>query len=471
MQNKPLQDIKKKIIQFDSCTAMVNALSLYLKGEEFVGVGIKPQLPPWIGNVIGSLPENLRQQIYRWSGWLEALPADKVHNLKTEDIAQWIVMKYPPQKYPAMMFGSSNGAMVHLGAAIQAPWLPQTFLIAIRRDLHPDEIKKDIAWGKNVIRPILKNNPKLFAHQMHDPLQDRLMIEKMGYFRIKFISWEEQYQQFVKNHLQHQAPLISIECRYLWPAYRVQERHYFQLGGFGGLDAYEYLEGGKRVDDFLRYVESPVSRWESYTPTEKLPEAEWGFLEDVFIEVKTFAQKNEIPLYRLIFDHPEHLSPFVADLYQWWYQKRGIRANKILLESFGLLEPYWTIHSHAIPLWLAFNTLGSADLAEDYIRKHSFEKIFLMLMSNGVKEGIGLTKIDRWREILKLGKTSGDFIGVDEKLYPLDFGIFLKYHEDLKNKLKKYDNIPEPLSFGELREFIDQSLDQYLIRWEKVSPG
>jgi hypothetical protein len=466
--DKSLKDIQRKITQYDSSTAILHALSLYLQDKDFIGVGVTPTTPPWIGTLINAIPQQSRLAFYRFTGWKEALPKKDLTDLTTEDMARWAVSKYAPVKYPALLFGSSNGAVAHLGAALQAPWLPQTFLTAVRRELPADEIKKDIVWGKEIIKPVLDANPNLAAHQMHDPLQDRLMVRCMGYFRLKLLAWEKAYQQFAQTQLEPQAPMISIECRYPWPVYQVQERHTFQLGGFGGLSAHEYLEGGEKVRTFLENIQAPVRKWDTFAPNCDLSEAEWGFREELFHSAKKFAQENGRALYRLIFDHPEGLSPFIADLYDWWYRKRGIESNSIFLESFGLIEPRRTILSHSIPLWLAFNTDVSAKLAEDYLRYRPFDYIFLMLMSNGVKEGIGLTTIDRWRAILKQAKIKGDFIGVDSAQYPLDFGIFLKYHSEILKKMSFYPHVPQPLSFDELEEFIQLHPGKYPFQWEKV---
>ena len=39
----------------------------------------------------------------------------------------------PDGRYPAVMIGSSNGALTHLAAACGVPWLPQTVLVPVRR--------------------------------------------------------------------------------------------------------------------------------------------------------------------------------------------------------------------------------------------------------------------------------------------------------------------------------------------------
>ena len=51
---------------------------------------------------------------------------------------------YPSRRYPMALIGSSNGAAVHLAAAMGAPWLPQTFMVPVRNPSNdPDDPRRD----------------------------------------------------------------------------------------------------------------------------------------------------------------------------------------------------------------------------------------------------------------------------------------------------------------------------------------
>jgi hypothetical protein len=41
---------------------------------------------------------------------------------------------------------------------------------------------------------VLERNPELELHHMHDPVQDRLMVRRMSYFRLKTLSLSETYR-------------------------------------------------------------------------------------------------------------------------------------------------------------------------------------------------------------------------------------------------------------------------------------
>ena len=71
------------------------------------------------------VPERLRRSLYRMSGVLEAVPPAAAAGAALESVADWAVDRYPRRRYPAALIGASNGAAVHLAAALGAPSLPQ----------------------------------------------------------------------------------------------------------------------------------------------------------------------------------------------------------------------------------------------------------------------------------------------------------------------------------------------------------
>jgi hypothetical protein len=69
---------------------------------------------------------------------------------------------------------------------------------------------------------------------MHDPDQDRLMSQRMAYFRIKQRRLGEAYERFLRDRLAPGGSIILVECRHSWPTTRLGPRHVFQVGGSGG---------------------------------------------------------------------------------------------------------------------------------------------------------------------------------------------------------------------------------------------
>jgi hypothetical protein len=95
---------------------------------------------------------------------------------------------------------------------------------------------------------------------MHDPSQDRLMIRKLAYFRVKRLRLGEAYEQFLEERLEPGGTIVVVDCALAWPTTRVDERHLFQFGALGGASADEYLRGGERVAEFLARERSALRR-------------------------------------------------------------------------------------------------------------------------------------------------------------------------------------------------------------------
>src|SRR5215213_180035 len=209
------------VAKFDSATAMLRALAAFLHGRDFPMLGGRAQAEPLAARLLGlvnRLPEGLRERLYIYSGWSEATPAGKLARVRSEALARWVVGHYPRRRYPAVMVGSSNGAMIHLAAALGIPWLPQTLLLPVRqRGVHPDEPADDLAAMVDPARVLLAANPDLALHHMHDANQDRLMIQRMTYFRVKRLRLGAAYQEFLAGTLAPGATILLVECTLAWP--------------------------------------------------------------------------------------------------------------------------------------------------------------------------------------------------------------------------------------------------------------
>jgi hypothetical protein len=416
--------------------------------------------------LVNCLPQRLQEQIYIWSGRYEAIAPERLPSAKADRIAEWMVSLYPERQYPAVAVGSANGAAVHLWAALGVPWLPQTFLIPVARTgIHPDEPQADAHWAEGPARIFLQANPDVQLHHMHDPNQDRLMIQKMTYFRVKRLQLGAAYEAFIKRSLKPGGTIFVMECNLQWPTRKYGERHLFQFGALGGATPEEYLHGGQRVEDYLARYRSPHRRWEPPPPDGERPEAEWGFEPTLREDIDRLARQQGYQVRRIVFDAPEQMSPLVADLYREWNTLRGINDNRLLVGSFILMEPYWTIRSGSVPFWMVFNKQPSAKALEDYLNQaETFDQILMMLFSHGV-DSIGLTSIDEWRRLLGCARKQGAFVGVDERAYPRDFAVFVRYYFDLLRKLKSHYPLPPSMTLGQLDHFLDQHQGRYAVQW------
>jgi hypothetical protein len=460
----------KYLADFDSATAMLRALSAYLHGRDFPLLGAMPR---WaypamklVAAAVNALPTSLREQVYIWSGRFEAIAARRLPIVQADEIAAWMVGQYPRRPYPAIAVGSSNGAAVHLWAALGIPWLPQTFLVPVARSgIHPDEPDQELRWAEEPARTVLERNPDLQLHHMHDPVQDRLMVQRMGYFRFKRRRLGADYERFLADCLEPGGTIILVECGLRWPVTRYGERHVFQFGALGGATVEELRHGGPRVRDYLRRYGSPRSRWEPPPADEQAPEAEWGFEPALGLDVERFAAAHGYQVRRIRFEQPEAMSPLVADFYEWWNQQRGIEGTRLLIDSFIVMEPYWTLATGSVPFWMVFNKEPSAQALERYLKERpSWDEIYLMLFSHGV-DSIGLVPIVEWRRLLRQARERSAFVGVDPLAYPRDFGVFVRYHGDLQAKIRARYPLPQSLTLQVLEQFLARQSEKYHVEW------
>jgi hypothetical protein len=417
------------VANFDSAAAMLRALARFLHGKDFPALGVLRPLTP-----LAPLVDRLPPAAYRWSGAIEGIGARRLGSVSAERIARWAVGLYPARRYPAVALGSSNGAAVHLCAALGIPWLPQTFFVPVRHGgaVDVDDAAGALAWGRAHAPALLEVNPELQLHHMHDPVQDRLMLARLAYFRVKRLRLGETFERFIARSLPPGGTILVLDCTRTWPTTRVSERHLFQAGALGGATEDEYHRGGERVAAFLRREGAWRDRWATPVADGRSPESEWGFEASLLEDVERLAASRGYRLRRLTFAEPEHLSPAVADLYRSWYDDRGLASSRLLVESFIVLDPWWTLRTGSVPFWTKFPVETDADFLERYLdRTGAYRDVRVMLFSHGV-DSIGLADAGRWRAVIARA-AAGGFAGVDAARFPRDFAVYLRYNRALRS--------------------------------------
>jgi hypothetical protein len=295
----------------------------------------------------------------------------------------------------------------------------------------PDDPAGSLARGRAVAETIERLQPGIAAHHMHDPNQDRLMLKTMSYFRLKYRAFPPAYRQFLIEHLPCGSTIYIAFCTRRWLVTRTGERSVFQFGAVGGLEADEYFEESERIADYLARYRVRRTHWNPPKPDDTAPEAEWGFDPALIDDITALAGVHGWRVVVLDFENPESLSWLAAAVYRAWYRDLGQDPNRLLVDSFVLIDPYRTIRLRAVPFWLLFCVERSAAALREFLdRQPSFEEIGLMLFSHGT-EGVGVVTVDDWRRLLARARWRGYFLGVDESRYPRDFATFIRFHHGL----------------------------------------
>jgi hypothetical protein len=446
--------VSRYLADFDSSTAMMRALGRFLCGKDYPMLG---QPSPFRAplTAVNWLPRWGREKVYIAGGWIEAIPWERIHEVSSEQIAEWVIDHYPPGRYPVVMIGSSSGALTHIAAAMRIPWLPQTFLIPIRHHggVHPDEPRYALEAFRRPAEVLLSRNPDLQLHHMHDSNQDRLMIQTMGYFRVKRTRLGPAWEWFLEKNLTPGGIILIVECGLTWPSRRVADRYYFQYGAVGGLTPEEYYKGSPRVEEYLTRHGSHNRQWDPPEPDTDAPEAEWGFEPALRSDIERFAKERGYQVHRLCFRDPADPSPVVAEFHRHWYERRNLSTSRLIVESFILMEPWWVLRTGSIPFWMVFNKQPSADSLASYLEaKGPFEELYLMIFNHGVNS-VGLVSIEQWRHLLDRATKHGDFLGIDPAKYPRDFATFIRYHTDFRKKIRARYPMPEAVSLQEVEDY------------------
>lgn len=415
---------------FDSASAMLRALGRFLHGRDFALMGLGPSGAEPLARAavaaVERLPDRHLQHLYSVGGWSEAVLPFLLGRVHAHRLADWVTAQYPERRYPAVMVGASNGAGLHLAAALGIPWLPQTLLVPVAQSGHADDPSADLRAGRGPGRRLLDANPDLQLHHMHDPNQDRLMIRGMTYFRVKLRQLPDAYRRFVEERLEPGGTILVVDCGLRWPTTTVGDRHLFQHGAFGGMDAEDYR-----------------ARWGGPEPDGSAPEAEWGYetaLDDDLVELG-----RSYRLRWLRFEAPGDLSPVVAELHRQWHARLDRPTYRLLAESFIAVEPYWAQRTASVPYWLPFSIARSfTELDEWLVRQQPFDEIRVTLFPHGVASH-GVATPEDWRTVLGRATKLGTLLGVSEDRFPRDFGALLRYHHELSRVRHRH---PLPASLG-----------------------
>lgn len=468
--NKALGKLAPSFLsRFDSATSVAGSLSSFLHGKPFEGVGAIPTNELY-ATFINSIPSSWQEKLYTYGGVSDSASYKDVHRLNAGEIDKWIYNIFPKKKYPAIAVGSCNGAMVNLCAAMGIPYLPQTFLVPIYKGkkLPKDEPKKTIEWSGQHAEKFLKNNPNWQLHQMMDPVQDRLRVSQIAYFRIKKLKLDYWYEKFIDECLEENGTLIVVDCGLSWPANKIADRHYFQFGGLGTIVPEEYYYGSPRVREFLKSKKAEVEQWDAPVPETVIPEAEWGFHKNLLQDVQDYVKDKNCNLSKISFNHPQDFSPLISEIYRWWYKKHGIPSNRLVVESFTIITPLLALKTGSVPYWLFFNSETAAKMLEEYLDgTYPYNEIYAMILSHG-KHSLGLAEISRWRAVIEKAKEKHDFVGMDLDKFPRDLAIYARYSKDLGKKITERYELDEKLTLKDFEQFLAQNQDHFKVKFEEL---
>ena len=394
---------------FDSATALVAALSSALRGQAFPHVGQSGGQARLV-RAGGHLPWPLLRKIYTRVGATEGVDPARLGDVDLAAVAQWLTEQYPRRRYPAVLVGSSNGALAHLAAAIGAPWLPGTTLVPVARVRDPHRPIDALRFGERHAPALLDRNPDVVLHHMHDQAQDELMVSRMTYFRPKWRRLPPAYTDFLASALLPDAPVILVDDRSSWPVVRVTERHVFQPGAQGGL----------RPQDYLDRPHTPATDGTA-------PEAEWGSEPEFNAAVDAWGRAHGHPVVTITVPGPQEAAHPVATVFRDWYRQRGQADDQLLVPTFIVGDPWLTLITGSVPFWGFFSVQSALAALEDHLaRSDPYAVVRLLLFQHGV-DSPGIARPQDWAAAIARYGARADFLGLDTNKFPHDIGFLGRY--------------------------------------------
>jgi hypothetical protein len=414
------------VAAFDSALGSVKILGAALHGRDLPRLGQSRAAAAGV-RATSLLPPPLRRLAYARAGAGEAVPAAELGDVDLRAVSCHIAAHYPDRRFPGVLIGAANGGMTHLAAAAQIPFLPQTVLVPVRwsgnQAERPD---RAMAWGEAAARPLLAANPDIDLHHMHDGNQDELMVGEMAYFRCKWTGLPEGYRAFLDRQLQPGAPIVLVRGGMRWPVTRVDDRHVFQNGAYGGLDPDEYARG----------PHAPVA-------DDEAPEAEWGTTVSFEHAVRDWASAHGHPVLEVDSADPQELALRAATVYLDWRRDHGVERPRLVVDQFIQSQPWHVLRTGAVALWTVFPVVRCADRAEEWIRDAGpFARVDVALFNHGVASR-GIADVSRWRALTRAGDRDGVLLGQSARRFPADFAA-------LARATPSYRRLPDGPSWSSL---------------------
>lgn len=402
-------DAEKMVASFDSASVLHAATVAGVARRAFPHLGNSAGMATAV-RVAGRLPWPALREFYTRIGAAEGIAPTRLREVDLDAVASSFATAYAAGPHPAVVIGSSNGAITHLATAMRAPWLPGTVLVPVHRTGDPDRPDQALAFGREIAPSLLERNDGIAVHQMHDPAQDRLMVRRMAYLRTKWTRLPGAYRRFLDTELAPGAPVVVVHDESTWPVTRIADRHSFQVGGRGGLSPQQHLE----------HPHAPAA-------DHIAPEAEWGAPAEFSAEVEQWARANGHPVVRITIDGPQEASAPVATVLRDWLIDLGHPADRLVVPSFVLADPWRTLASGRVPFWTYFPVESVLRSLEGYLdAAEPFRQADVFLFQHGTTSP-GLARPEDFARLLAMRGIARRFPGLRTQDSPRDIGSLARY--------------------------------------------
>ena len=444
--------------QESSSPMITRAVAAGLKGEEFNPYEFHP-LERAALEVLGQFPQTLAQWLIPRVQKGRALEPSSVTNVHSSDLVVSRIQDYAgiEEPFPAVVIGAGmGGATAHISLALGAPFLPQAFVMTLANGSKEGNVQNYMHLSQDYARQITARNPDLVSIQHYDPIHDGWLVKRVNHLRLKLIELPEEYKTFIRNRVKKDGSVLFLEGGAEWLQYRLGDRNYFQVGGWGDIPAEEYLEGSERIAAFCKKEGLKSTSWQLKDyPLERRPESEWGTEPGLDESIRRFCLAEGLRFVKIRFEDPFDFSLLAYRLVKEQFRSQNIETNGTLVEVFSQYDPLAVYRYGLLPLWLIFNTRDSLRFLVDMSKELENDKPLLASLLSTFSVTPDMAGWEEWQECLKAFSVVN--IGARKTHFPADALALIQWQDQLNKWGEKHrSKKAEPMDAAVLEEVAAQ---------------
>ncbi len=318
--------------------------------------------------VLGWLPQAIGRFVITRAEPFTALPQETLENLTAEELVEARLQDYHHLEgsYPAIVVGTAlGGASAFLSLALHAPFLPQTFVSTLKGGSQDGGVRVYYRRSAELALKIARQNPGIITIQHYDPIHDEWMTRRVNHLRFKLLDLPQAYLQFIRRTLVANGTIVFLDCEAQWLRYRVGERSFFHVCGWGDISPEEFLQGSPRIQEFARRVGLTHTDWRlPEFPLETGPESEWGSEPRLVDAVQAFCRQEGYRFVHICLPQPHDFSRLAFLAMRRLLETENRSTSGVLIEMFSQFDPFAALQSGLLPLWLVYNTRDSLAFLE-----------------------------------------------------------------------------------------------------------
>jgi hypothetical protein len=275
-----------------------------------------------------------------------------------------------------------------------------------------------LRYGIPVARSLLAENPSVTVRQVHDPLSRGALCGCTITLHVRWRRLPAAYRRFVQDRLEPGAGSLLLRDVRAWPVLDVAPGHSFQVGSpVGGWSPDAYSLDNPAFSRLIREFgddewQEPCCRW----PRRNAERAGEPELER---DLRRAAAGSSRPTHRVLYPTPETLSACVADLYRARLQHDHRDADRCVVETDRLLDPWQVLTGGLVPYWCETSSVQAVAGAELWMAGSARFHTVDVLPSPPGWTCDANADLTQWRAVAWFGLHRGDVSQQAVRRYPL----------------------------------------------------